>query len=202
MSTKKTLRLRLSVLKEFGINPCDPLEMLHFLDSLILPEFAADNNVNLENFLKYTRGQKDDVFLKYPLLDGTLEAAAVLVDGLVNTTTNTYYSGLKIEVIPVGIEMMKWLWRPVIEPKTGTRIGTAYVEFSLANNILVKVNDDIAFIQRKCTKDRLRLSLDNLQFSEGRPRITRNNVIEGQMDLFTFEIQASEENYYIIEIAA
>jgi hypothetical protein len=95
-----------------------------------------------------------------------------------------HYDECLIETIDVGCEIMKWLWRPVTQIASNIKIGTALVEYSLVRNILLKVGNDVAFVQRQCYPESLNVSIDNLQAISSKPKTKDRYAVDGQLCLF------------------
>ena len=169
MSTRKTLRLRLSALREISVDPYKEAEMLEFLNSLVLPTFVIDNNEGLESMIKSEKMQSEDIFHKYPLLLGMLKSIGIMNEESILEITTKYYDNIAIRAIDVGFEVIKWLWRPVVQKDTNIRVGTALIEYSLVKNILLKLDDDLAFVRRQCYSEDFEISLVNLQLISDRP---------------------------------
>ena len=184
MSTQKTLRLRLTALREIGVNPYKEAEMLEFIHSLILPEFVIGNNEGLGNIVKSAKMQCEDIFHKHPLLLGMLESIGIMNEESMLEVTAKYYNDIAIKTIDVGSEIIKWLWRPVIQTTKNIRVGTALIEHSLVRNILLKVDDDVAFIQRQCYSQDLEISMGNLQLISDKSNVKKGSLDNGQIRLF------------------
>lgn len=184
MSTRKTLRLKLTALVRIGVNPYNELEMLKLIKNLILPAVATDNNKRLEQFLKNARGQKEDVFYKNPLLLGTLQSIGIMNTELMLVAPISYNNNIVVHTIDIGCETVKWLWRPVIQNSSNIRIGSALIEYSLVRNILLKINNDIGFIQRQCYPMKLNVCLNNIQSMSCSSTAKKGITIDGQLNLF------------------
>ena len=184
MSTRKILRLRLSALKKIGVDPYKEAEMLIFLNSLFLPTFVIDNNKGLEKMIKSEKMQSENIFHKYPsLLLGILKSTGIMNEESILEITTKHYDNIVISAIGIGCGIIKWIWRPVVQKDTNIRVGTALIEYSLVHSILLKLDDDVAFVRRQCYSEDFEISLVNVQLIRDKP-IRKDSPTDSQIHLF------------------
>lgn len=207
MCSKKNLRLQLSTLMKIGIDPCNEDHMSQLFKKLWLSSFVAENNEGLESIIKGAKKQSTDVFHKYPFLIGKLISLGIMNQEQILEAPAIYDKEMLIQTEGIGCEVLKWLWRPVFLTSDNIRVGTALVEYSLVENIMLKVDDDIALIQRQCHPQELEVTKENLQKAG---QINKQMILEGQTNIFQtlkyinkreFIIPTNTEEY-IIEFVA
>ncbi|MCX8074788.1 MAG: hypothetical protein N2749_04285 [Clostridia bacterium] len=206
MSTRKTLRLNLSAMKKIGTNPYNELELSRFIKKLTLPAYIVGRNIGIENVITDNlKGHHHDVFCSNPLLLGDFEISGIMNNGIILENKTIKHNNITFKSINVGYEILKWLWRPVEYIPNNIKIGSALTEYSSTNNIMVKVDNSVAFIQRQCCPEELSASISSIQYPTNKKSSRSTLQIDGQLDIFenTPSVLHLEQNYdYVIELIA